>query len=68
MTEGMEPATSQDIMEEDQRIPEKLVESREDISSPRPSARSPTPSAKMTTRSTARSRKSAAAKEDKREM
>ena len=64
----MEPATSQDIMDEEQRIPEKLVSSREDVSSPLRSAKSPTPSAKMTSRSTARSKKSTIAAEDKREM
>ncbi|XP_053394280.1 ciliogenesis and planar polarity effector 1-like isoform X3 [Mercenaria mercenaria] len=68
MTNAMEPATSQDILEEDQRLREKLVDSREDISSPLRSAKSPTPSAKMTARSTARSKKSAAAGEERREM
>ncbi|XP_060600361.1 uncharacterized protein LOC132753839, partial [Ruditapes philippinarum] len=68
MTNAMEPVTSQDIMDEEQRIPEKLVSSREDVSTPVRSTKSPTPSAKMTSRSTARSKKSTFAGEEKREM
>jgi hypothetical protein len=68
MTNAMEPVTSQDIMDEEQRIPEKLVSSREDVSTPVRSTKSPIPSAKMTSRSTARSKKSTFAGEEKREM
>lgn len=59
----MAPVTSQDVMDEEQRVPEKLVESQGTLS-PQPSAKSPTPSLR-TARSTARSKKSTV---EKREM